>query len=255
MNQLSQVFNYEGSRVRMAVTNGKPWFVAKDVCEILDLTWSGAKTLERIKENHKGVVNFTTPGGVQPLLCVDEPGLYKLIARSNKEEAERFSDWVYEEVLPTVNKHGAYMTPETIEQTLNDPDFIIRLATNLKEERAQRMLAEAKLEENKPKVLFATAVETSQDSILVAELAKMLKQNGFDIGQNRLFELLRNQGYLGKSGEYYNQPTQRAMDLGLFEIKKRTITNPDGSIRTTCTTKVTGKGQIYFVNRFLKHSA
>lgn len=144
------------------------------------------------------------------------------------------------------------MTSETIEKVLTDPDTLIKLATTLKEEKQKRLLAEQTLEKQKPKVLFANAVETSNSSVLVGELAKIMKQNGVNIGQNRLFEWLRDNGYLIKSGESKNLPTQRSMEQGLFEIKKRTINNPDGSVRVTSTPKVTGKGQIYFVDKFLK---
>src|SRR5690606_41025388 len=183
---------------------------------------------------------------------VNEYGLYSLVLGSRKPEAKEFKRWITHEVIPSIRKHGAYMTPETIEKVLSDPDTIIQLATTLKEERAKRMQAEALIEKQRPKVLFANAVETSENSILVGELSKILRQNGIDIGQNRLFRWLRENGYLCKQrGENYNLPTQYAMDLGLFEIKKRTINNPDGSVRVTRTPKDTGKGQIYFINKFL----
>ena len=143
------------------------------------------------------------------------------------------------------------MTPETIEKALTDPDTIIRLATTLKEEQSKRMAAEALVQKQQPKVLFAEAVETSDTSILIGQLAKLITQNGFEIGQNRLFSWLRDNGYLGKRGSHYNEPTQYSVERGWFEIIERTVNEPNGSVRITRTTKVTGKGQIYFINKFL----
>ena len=187
------------------------------------------------------------------MAIISEAGLYELIFASKKEEAKQFKKWVTKEVIPSIRKHGAYMTPKTIEQALTDPDTIIQLATTLKEERAKRMAAEVLIQKQKPKVLFADAVESSQSSILIGELAKLLKQNGIDMGQNRLFEWLRSNGYLIKrQGESFNLPTQYSMNLGIMDIKKRVMHNPDGSSRVTKTTKVTGKGQIYFIEKFLQ---
>lgn len=178
--------------------------------------------------------------------------------KSKLPDAEKFQDWVCDEVLPSIRKHGAYMTQETLKKALTSPDFLIQLATNLKEEKQKRIeaeqkaeIAEQKFQKDAPKVLFADAVSTSQRSCLVAELAKILQQNGVNIGQNRLFSWMRENGYLCQKGDYYNQPTQKAMKLGLFELKKTSITKPDGSVLVTTTTKVTGKGQIYFVDKFL----
>ena len=176
-----------------------------------------------------------------------------IVLEKYRKQGKQFKRWITHEVIPSIRKHGAYMTPETIEKVLSDPDTIIKLATTLKEERQKRLEAEKIIEQQKPKVLFAEAVETSESSVLVGELAKILRQNGIDIGRNRLFRWLRENGYLCKQrGENYNLPTQYSMNLGLFEIKKRIINNPDGSVRVTRTPKVTGKGQIYFVNKFLK---
>lgn len=188
--------------------------------------------------------------------------MYDAILDSRKPEAKQFRKWVTSEVLPSIRKHGAYMTQETLEKALTSPDFLIQLATNLKEEQQKRIEAEKKaevaekqIEQDAPKVLFANAVATSQRSCLVAELAKILQQNGVNIGQNRLFAWMRENGYLCSKGQYYNQPTQKAMDLGLFELKQTTINKPDGSILVSTTTKVTGKGQVYFVDRFLRKVA
>lgn len=177
--------------------------------------------------------------------------LNRVLGKSEKPKAEPFQDWLYEDVLPSVQKHGGYLTPEKIEEVLLNPDTIIRLATDLKKEREARIRLAERVKRDKPKVIFAEALETSTSSILIGELAKLLKQNDISIGQNRLFEKLRQEGYLIKAkGERWNDPTQMAMEMGLFEIKKRVINSPDGSTKTTKTTKVTGKGQIYFVNKF-----
>ena len=181
---------------------------------------------------------------------VPENIFYRLSMRANNQTAISFQEKVANEILPSIRKHGAYMTPQKIEEVLLNPDTIIKIATQLKEERQRRQLAETRLEEQRPKVIFAEALEVSNNTILIGELAKILRQNGITIGQNRLFEKLREDGYLLRKGESYNQPSQYSMELGLFEIKKRTINNPDGSVRATTTTKVTGKGQIYFINKF-----
>lgn len=247
MKQLQKVFDYQGSELRTVVLDNEPWFVAKDVCEILEIT-NPTMALQRLDNDERAKFNLGRQGETN---IVNEPGLYTLILGSRKPEAKQFKRWVTHEVIPAIRKHGAYMTSETIEKVLTDPDTIIKLATNLKEERAKRMAAEALVEKQKPKVVFAKAVETSDDTILIGQLAKILAQNGVKIGQNRLFRWMRDNGYLGKKGAHYNEPTQYSMDLGLFEVKERTVNNPDGSIRITRTTKVTGKGQIYFVNKFL----
>ena len=176
--------------------------------------------------------------------------------RSKTEKAEAFQEWVTSEVLPAIRKHGGYLSPEKIEEVLSDPDTIIKLATNLKEEQAKRREAEAKLEKAKPKMIFADAVSASEQTILIGELAKLIKQNGHDIGQKRLFQWMRDNGYLIKrNGADYNVPTQRAMEMGLFRIKESTIVKPDGSTSINKTTKVTGKGQQYFINKFLGNQA
>ncbi|MNW49467.1 Phage antirepressor protein KilAC domain protein [compost metagenome] len=246
MNQL-QVFNFSGHEVRVVVKDGQPWWVAKDVCSALGIDSSQTR---RLDEDEKGLCSIQTLGGIQEMLCVNEPGLYELVGGSKKPEAKPFKRWINHDVLPSIRKHGAYLTPAKIEEVLLNPDTIIQLATQIKQEQETNRLLQSQIERDKPKVIFAEALETSNNSILIGELAKLLKQNGIEVGQNRLFVTLRQEGYLGKRGEQYNLPTQKAMELGLLEIKTRTINNPDGSVRTTKTTKVTGKGQIYFINRF-----
>ena len=189
---------------------------------------------------------------MQEINFIPEGDVYRLITHSKLPTAQQFESWVFDEVLPTIRRHGAYMNDSTLEQALTSPDFLIQLATKLKEEKAKRIELETKIEQDKPKVLFAQAVETAKTSILVGDLAKILKQNGVETGQKRLFEQLRQDGYLIKDGQSRNMPTQRAMEMGLFEVKESTVSNPDGSIRVTKTTKVTGRGQGYFVNKYLQ---
>lgn len=251
MQELQIFKNNEFGEVRTKVINNEPYFSLNDVCRILEINNpSQAKT----RLNKDGVISnevIDSMGRTQQANFINESNLYKLIFQSRKSEAERFADWVTSEVLPSIRKHGVYMTSEVIEKTLCDPDYLIRLATNLKEEKAKRALAEAQIERDKPKVLFADSCEVAENSILIGEFAKRLKQNGYDIGQNKLFEWLRQHDYLCKSGERKNLPTQYSMELGLFEVKTRIVSNPNGSVRTTSTTKVTGKGQIYFTNKFM----
>lgn len=250
MNDL-QVFDFEQKSVRVVMKGSEPWWVAKDVADILEFR-DAANAIRLLDEDEKGTQKVSTPGGEQEMSVINESGLYTLIMRSNKPEAKRFRKWVTSEVLPTIRKHGVYMTPQKIEEALTNPDFIIRLAQELKTEREKRTAFEAQTEADRPKVLFADSVTASQTSILIGDLAKLIRQNGYNIGQNRLFQWLRDNGYLvRRRGDSYNMPTQRSMELGLFEVLERTHNNPDGSIRVTKTPKATGKGQVYFVNRFL----
>lgn len=251
MNEI-QIFKNDSFGAVRTVTddNGKILFCGKDVATALGYK----KTADAISAHCKGVCEIPTPsnGGVQMMKYITEGDVYRLTFGSKLPSAEKFTDWVTDEILPSIRKHGAYMTENVIEQALTSPDFLIQLATQLKEEQAQRKALEQRVEADRPKVLFADAVETSQTSILVGDLAKLIKQNSVDIGQKRLFAWLRDNGYLIKSGSSANMPTQRSMDMKLFEVKERSISNPDGSVRVTKTTKVTGKGQTYFINIFLK---
>lgn len=249
-----QIFNYNSNEVRAIQKDGDPWFVLKDVCQVLSIT-NHKNIYARLDPDEKGVRQMDTPGGRQEMSIISESGLYNVILRSDKPEAKPFRKWVTAEVLPAIRRHGMYATPDTVEKMLSDPDTAIKLLTTLKEERAARLALEAQAQADKPKVLFADAVAASHTSILVGDLAKLLRQNGVDIGQNRLFRFLRENGYLCGKGERYNLPTQRSMDAGWFEIKETTIGNPDGSIRITRTVKVTGKGQQYFLNLFLADKA
>lgn len=252
MNQLQVFNNTEFGQVRTMVINGSPCFVAKDVCECLGLT-KHRDAVSRLDGDERGSVEVDTLGGTQQMAAVNEYGLYSLVLSSRKPSAKAFKRWITHEVIPAIRKHGAYMTGETLEQALTSPDFLIRLATELKTEQEARRLAEAQIEANKPKVLFADSVAASHGSILVGELAKLLNQNGIDIGQNRLFNWLRENGYLiCRKGTDYNMPTQRSMEMQLFSIKETAITHSDGHVSISKTVKVTGKGQLYFVNKFLK---
>ena len=239
--------NAEFGEVRIFEKNGEPWFVGRDVCNILGYGNPRDAIARHIDEDDKGVVKSDTLGGNQNLTVINESGLYSLILSSKLPNAKRFKHWVTSEILPSIRKHGMYATDELI----NNPDVFIQVLQELKAERERKAALEAQAEANRPKIIFADAVAASHNSILIGDLAKLIKQNGVDIGQKRLFEWLRNNGYLMKSGASYNLPTQKSMELKLFEIKERTINNPDGSIRTTKTTKVTGKGQQYFINKLL----
>lgn len=256
MNNEIQQFDFRGASLRTLTDEaGEPWFVAKNACDILGIDTNhlrGALDDDEITNLRNSEV-WNQPGRAP--LIISEPGLYKLIMRSRKPEAKEFRRWVTHEVLPSIRRHGAYATDVTIDSILNDPDFGIRLLTNLKDERARRREAEKTIEAQKPKVLFADSVAASHSTILVGELAKILKGNGVDTGQNRLFQWMRDNGYLiSRKGTDFNMPTQKAMELGLFFIKETNIQHSDGHITVNKTPKVTGKGQTYFVNKFLANA-
>lgn len=252
MNEL-QIFNNEKyGEIRTAIINNEPYFMLADVCRVLEIknSWDAKNRLNKHGVDTTEVIDNL--GRTQQATFINESNLYKLAFTSRKKEAEEFTEWVTSEVLPSIRKHGGYLTPAKIEEVLSNPDTIIKLATELKQERAKRIEHEQKIEADKPKVLFAEAVETAKSSILVGELAKLIKQNGIDIGQQRLFNFMRENGYLIKQkGSAYNMPTQKSMNLGLFEIKERTINHSD-HVEIVKTPKVTGKGQIYFINMFAK---
>lgn len=249
-----QIFNYNSVEVRTIQNDGEPWFVLKDVCNVLHIG-NSRDVVARLDQDEKGVGQIDTLGGKQEMTIINESGLYNVILRSDKPEAKPFRKWVTSEVLPTIRRHGMYATPDTVEKMLADPDTTIKLLETIKQERAARMALEAQAEADKPKILFADAVSASHSSILVGDLAKLLRQNGVEIGQNRLFSFLREKGYLCSQGERYNLPTQRSMDRGWFQVKETTINQPNGSVRITRTVKVTGKGQQYFINLFLSGAA
>lgn len=253
MNEVKIFENAEFGSVRAMEIEGEPYFVGRDVATVLGYAKPENAIATHVDEDDKTttLIQGTGSNYKSNAVIINESGLYSLILSSKLPNAKKFKHWVTSEVLPTIRRHGAYMTDSTLEQALTSPDFLIKLATELKNEKEQRKALEEKVEQDKPKVLFANAVETAKTSILVGDLAKLIKQNGIDIGQKRLFEYLRENGYLMKSGNSKNMPTQKGMSLGLFEVKERTISNPDGTVRVTKTTKVTGKGQTYFINKFL----
>ena len=247
MDKSVQMFQFQQHAVRVVKDEqGDPWFVAKDVADVL--RYERPETA--IARHCEGSVTTPKQGGGF-LTIIPERDVYRLVMRSKLPSAEKFEEWVVGDVLPSIRKHGGYLTPEKVEEALLNPDTIIRLATELKEERVKRLALASKVQEDAPKVLFADSVSASSTSILVGELAKILKQNGIEIGQNRLFERLRQDGFLMKDGSSRNMPTQRSMDMGLFTIKETVINKPDGSVLVSKTVKVTGRGQVYFIDYFL----
>lgn len=243
-----QIFkNEQFGEVRTIAKDGEPWFVANDICKVLGHTNSRV-AVAALDEDEKGVSKVYTLGGEQQMTVVNEAGMYQLVIRSNLPAAKAFKRWITHEVIPTIRRHGAYATETTIESIIADPESGIKLLQALKAEQERRKEAEAIAEAQRPKALFADAVAASDNSILVGELAKILRQNGVETGQNRLFRWMRDNGYIMR---YTNVPTQYSMERGLMEVKERAINNPDGSVRITQTIKVTGKGQAYFVNKFI----
>lgn len=272
MGEMQIFSNPEFGQVRVVERDGAPWFVGKDVAELLGYKNTKDALLTHVDEDDKRIIQRSEiatfechiPKNVFPvefvngnipnrgLTFINESGVYSLILSSKLPKAKQFKRWVTSEILPAIHKHGAYMTEETLEKALTSPDFLIRLATELKDEKEKRKQVEADLEAAKPKMLFADAVSASDNTILVGDLAKLIKQNGQPLGQKRLFNWMRENGYLIKrQGADYNSPTQKAMELGLFKIKETAITHADGHVSISKTVKVTGKGQTYFVNKFL----
>lgn len=246
-----QVWNYESSEIRTVQVNGEPWFVGKDVATVLGYSNTRDAIARHVDEEDKAGVGIHDGSQMREVVVVNESGLYSLVLSSKLPNAKKFKRWVTSEVLPSIRKHGAYMTDNTLEQALTNPDFLIRLATELKTEKEKRLALEQQAEQDKPKVLFADSVTASSSSILIGELAKLIKQNGVDIGQRRLFEWMRANGYLIKrKGSEYNLPTQRSMEQGLMEIKETSVVH-NGYTTISKTPKVTGKGQVYFINLFL----
>ena len=245
---MNEIYNFNGQEVRTVTVNNIPYFVGKDVTDILGYQNPSKALADHVdsedKLNNKTLASLGQRGG----WLINESGLYSLILSSKLPQAKEFKRWVTSEVLPTIRKNGMFATDEL----LDNPDFAIATLQKLKEEREAKKLLAAQIEADRPKVLFADAVSASKSSCLIGELAKILKQNGIDIGQNKLFQWLRSNGYLiSRRGESWNQPTQKSMQLGLFELKKTNINHADGHTTVNTTTKVTGKGQQYFINKFL----
>ena len=247
MNEIKIFDNPEFGKVRTMEINGEPYFVGKDISEILGYSDTNKAIAMHVDDEDKLNDKTASSLGQRGGWLINESGLYSLILSSKLPKAKEFKHWVTSEVLPSIRKHGAY----AVDELLNDPEFAIKTFTALKEERERSKRLSEQIEADKPKVIFADSVSAAKSSILIGDLAKILKQNGVNIGQNRLFEWFRQNGFLIKSGSSKNMPTQKAAEMGLFEVKVSTVNNPDGSIRETKTTKVTGKGQVYFVNKFL----
>ena len=273
MKEKTQLFNFEGQKVETLLFDGDPWFVGKNVATILGYSDTNQAIRKHVDDDDKLTSRFDGSGQNRNMIIINESGLYSLILSSKMPNAKKFKRWVTHEVLPAIRKHGAYMTDEKTEEVLTDPDTIIKLATQLKDERQQRLIeqqlrrdAESQVREMKPKALFADAVTSSKSTVLIGDLAKMIKQNGvhylhvtvngttkkLNMGPNNLFKWMRENHYLiARKGSDYNSPTQRSMLMELFEIKEKTIVHSDGHTTISKTPKVTGKGQQYFINLFL----
>ena len=246
MNEIKVFNNAEFGKIRTLNRDGEPWFVGKDVATALGYSNASKALADHVAEEDKLNNESLSSLGQRGGWLINESGLYSLILSSKLDSAKRFKRWVTAEVLPSIRKSGGYIAGQ---DEMSDMELLAKALLVAQRQIEQR---NAQIAEMQPKALFADAVAASHTSILIGELAKILKQNGVDIGQNRLFETLRQQGYLiRRNGTDYNSPTQRAMELGLFEVKESTVGNPDGSVRVTRTTKVTGKGQQYFINKFL----
>ena len=254
MNDLQIFNNPEFGKVRTIEKDGEPWFVGKDIAAALGYTDPNKAIVMHVDEEDKLNDKTASSLGQRGGWLINESGLYSLVLSSKLPTAKKFKRWVTSEVIPSIRKHGMYATQSTVEQMLADPDTAIRLLNEIKSEREQRKVLQKQVEAQKPAVIFTDAVVTSKNSILIGELAKLLKQNGIKMGQNRLFEWLRNNGYLIKrQGSDYNMPTQKSMELGLFKIKETCITHSDGHTSVNRTPKVTGKGQVYFINKILRY--
>lgn len=247
--------NPEFGTVRTMEIDDIVWFVGKDVAEILGYDRPDNAIRSHVDSDDKLMHQISASGQMRNMVIINESGLYSLILSSKLPSAKKFKHWVTSEVLPSIRKHGAYMTDETFEQALQDPDKLIRILTNLKNERAKRKELESKIESDRPKVNFANAVVGSDSVISIGGLAKLLRQKGVDTGQNRLFRWMRDNGYLIKTGSDRNDPKQKYLDMGLFEIKEYALKNQDKPYMIKKTTKVTGKGQKYFINKILKEKS
>lgn len=239
MNELQIFNNVEFGDIRTAEIDGKPYFMASDIAKALGY----ARPNEAVYTHCRATVKYSIPisGKYQDVNFIPEGDIYRLIIRSHLPSAEKFERWVFDEVLPQIRETGGYQLPRTYAEALRQ----------LADKAEQNEKLNQRIEQMRPKEIFADAVATSRTSILIGELAKLISQNGYSIGQNRLFTWLRENGYLIKSGTSFNMPMQRYVEQGLFEVKESNVQNPDGSVRITKTTKVTGKGQQYFINKFL----
>lgn len=272
MEEMRIFKNEEFKKVRIFEIENEIWFIGKDICNYFGDT-NHNRTLARVDATDKRYIEIEDAlGRKQKAIAVNESGMYSILFKMQPQKANnggvadaypievqerinklrRFKHWVTSEVLPSIRKHGTYMTQEFIQKTLDNPDYLIAIATKIKEEREARKRLEKLVEEERPHAILGRAITTAKTSILIGDLAKILNQNGVNVGAKRLFEWMRNNGYLIKrKGTDWNMPTQRSMDLELFEVKESVHIDGNGCNKITRTTKVTGKGQEYFVNRFL----
>ena len=252
MNNNIQQFDFSGAALRTLTDEaGEPWFVAKDVCDILGLENSRKATAELDSDEKNTVTISDGIAGNPNKTIISEPGLYRLVMKSRKPEAKEFQRWVTHEVLPQIRKTGGYIPTTDADDDMTILAKAVMIGQRTMEEQKRRIAEQSEhIKALEPKARFADAVAASDGTCLIGELAKMLRQNGLDIGQNRMFEILRQDGYLGKAGSNRNVPTQKAMDLGLFRIKETAVTHSDGHVTINRTAKVTGKGQTYFINRY-----
>lgn len=255
MNELQIFNNEEFGDIRTVTINNEPWFAATDIAKALGYRMA-SDLVRRIDDEDKDTRVMSTLGGEQALSIINESGLYSAILGSKLESAKRFKHWVTSEVLPSIRKNGGYIAGQ---ETLSDEELLSKalMVAQRKIEEKNELIAmqDSRIQQMRPKEIFADAVSASRTSILIGDLAKLICQNGYQIGQKRLFQWMRDNGYLMKNGSSYNLPTQRYVEQGLFEIKESNVQNPDGSVRITRTTKVTGRGQVYFVNKFLESRA
>ena len=255
MNNEIKVFsNEEFGSIRRVEIDGEYWLSGKDVAQALGYAKPENALSAHVDDEDKTttLVQGTGSNYKSKATVINESGLYSLVLSSKLPSAKKFKRWVTSEVLPSVRKHGAYMTPETLEAAILNPDYLLKVATALKEETDKRKALESKVQADAPKVLFADSVAASSSTVLVGELAKIMRQNGVDMGERRLFRWMRDNGYLIKrNGTDYNMPTQASMEQGLFRIKETVINHSDGHTSVSKTPKVTGKGQTFFLNKFL----
>lgn len=245
---MNEIFDFHGQEVRAVTIDNEPYFVGKDIADILGYQRADNAIRNHVDEEDKLTHRFSASGQNRNMTIINESGLYSLILSSKLPQAKEFKRWVTSEVLPTIRKNGMYATDEL----LDNPDFAIATLQKLKEEREAKKQLEAQIEADRPKVIFSDAVSASHTSILVGEFAKIMRQNGSKMGQNRMFDWLRENGYLiSRKGSDRNMPTQKSMELGLFEIKETTINHSDGHISISKTPKITGKGQLYFTEKIL----
>lgn len=251
MNNDIQIFDYCDNQVRTITKDGDPWFVLKDVCDVLELS-DAHKVASRLDNDERNSIPVTDSlGRQQNSTIINEPGLYNVIMLSRKPEAKKFKRWITHEVLPSIRKHGAYITPQTIREYMSKPEHWIELFQTLQNEQEKNAKLQNKIDMDRPKVVFAEAVDASDATVYLGEFAKMLRQNGIEIGQNRLFDQLKKDGYLLKRNfKGHTIPTQKAIEKGLFKIEELVVTHDDGHISLKRNVKLTGKGQLFFTNYF-----